>query len=147
MKRVADHVQRKSWQYYGSIFFLFSISFVVIFGYMRILVCPSLNKIQITRSNIGEWMLYFLLAGIEFAIICIWFYYAPIVLRELENLRSAFSKVREYDSLYQSYRRWMKQFDLCHPGINRLFKVFYFIFWALFLLDAWGLTWTIFGKR
>ena len=87
------------------------------------------------------------LAGIEFAVICIWFYYAPIVLSELEDLRSIFSETEEYIFLYQSYGRWMEQFDLRHPGRSRLFKMAYFLLWVLFLFDVWGLTWIIFGKK
>lgn len=147
MNRVADHVKRKSWTYYISICFLFFITIVIIYRYMRILVCPSLNKIQIISSNIVEWVMYSLLPSFEFAIVCIWFYYAPVVIRGLESLRSAFLGVTEYESLYNSYARWMEQFNLRHPGKNRLFKVCYIFFWAMFLIGAWVLSWTMYGIK
>lgn len=147
MNRVADHVKRKSALYYFSICFLFFITIGIIYGYMRMLVCPTFNKIQITSSKIVKWIQYSFLPFFESAIILIWFYYAPIVIRGLESLRSAFLGTTEYESLYNSYKRWMKQFDLHHPGKSKWFKVCYIFCWLLFLICALILSWDMFGIK
>lgn len=132
MRWVAEKVRLKKGVYYGALLFYSVLTVILALG--KII---DFSDIFSTGPLFDEWefqwLWYVTVAGMALVTILVWFYYAPIVCDNLDRLDGAF-RGEEYEKLYGKCGGWMQQFNWKKEGGSRLFKITYFILWALYLI-------------
>lgn len=132
MDFVARQVRLKSKFYYLALFTCSILTMALALGNIVTLSDFKSVGVPFVEEWDPQWPWYFLWAGIAFAIIIVWFYYAPIVCDALDGLKGAF-RCEKYARLYERYQGWMQQFNWKANGRNPKFKIVYLLVWGLLL--------------